>query len=263
MAAKGLKSAPLAEQLEARAKLEHLKAEHGFEEPDRGDLDDPSIRWREGKPDYTVANLVYMLGKTKNHQPGELEFVVEQLVKTWEMEASHKLDLEQWTTIKTGEYSVSANGGKAYENEAATEAGNYNVLLAGCRKDLYDSSRETFSSSHERFRHAFPAGFPWEVLAVSQGPPEVEFTWRHWAAFSGVYQGHKGCGETVEMVGSARVTLDGMKVKSIEVFYEPEPFLEVLEGKRPASDLQKIGLPRSPALAAAAANGGCPFAQRA
>ena len=204
-----------------------------------------------------------MLGKTKNHQPGELEFVVEQLVKTWEMEASHKLDLEQWTTIKTGEYSVSADGGKTYGNEAAMEAGNYNVLLAGCQKHLYDSGKETFSSSHERFRGAFPSGFPWEVLEVTQGPPVVEFTWRHWAEFSGEYQGRKGGGETVEIVGSARVTLDGMKVKTIEVFYEPEPFLEVLEGKRPAADLAKIGPPRGRALAAAAASSGCPVGQRA
>ena len=48
MAARGLEPAPLSEQLEERAKLEHLKAKHGFSEPDRGNLDDSSIRWREG-----------------------------------------------------------------------------------------------------------------------------------------------------------------------------------------------------------------------
>ena len=36
-----------------RADLERLKAKYGFREPDRGDLDDELIKWREGKPDYT------------------------------------------------------------------------------------------------------------------------------------------------------------------------------------------------------------------
>ena len=56
---------------EAREKLERIKTEFGFREPDRGSLDDPNIRWREGKPDYTVANLAYMEGKTQNHGEGK------------------------------------------------------------------------------------------------------------------------------------------------------------------------------------------------
>ena len=36
-----------------RAHLENLKREYGFKEPDRGDLEDPDILWRSGKPDYS------------------------------------------------------------------------------------------------------------------------------------------------------------------------------------------------------------------
>ena len=36
-----------------RSDLENLKKKYGFKEPDRGNLDDPIILWRVGKPDYT------------------------------------------------------------------------------------------------------------------------------------------------------------------------------------------------------------------
>jgi len=37
-------------------------------------MDDPNIKWRFGKaPDYTLANLAYFKGKTRNHKDGSLE----------------------------------------------------------------------------------------------------------------------------------------------------------------------------------------------
>ena len=57
-------------------------------------MEDPNIVWREGKPDYTQANMTYMEGRTKHHKEGSLEKIVENLVKTWEMEGSHKTRLE-------------------------------------------------------------------------------------------------------------------------------------------------------------------------
>jgi hypothetical protein len=171
----------------AREELEKIKAERGWLEPDRGDLSDPSIDWREGKPDYTIANLAYFRGKTKNHPAGSLELVVENLVKTWEMEASHK-PFAQWGTINHAKYAVQANGGKEYKGEDAARVGNYNVLMSSCPRDLYDAEGETFESSHAHFRGAFPNGFPWEVLEVYAGPPKVAFSWRHWADFAGEYQ---------------------------------------------------------------------------
>ena len=53
-----------------REKLEDLKSRYGFREPDRGNLDDPEIHWRMGKPDYTKANYQFLKGKTQNHAEG-------------------------------------------------------------------------------------------------------------------------------------------------------------------------------------------------
>ena len=93
-------------------KLEDLKSEYGFEEPNRGNLDDENIKWRHGKPVYAKANLAYLKGKSKNHAPNSLERVVEDLVKTWEMEASHKIDYKQWNTVDHDNYSIKGNAGK-------------------------------------------------------------------------------------------------------------------------------------------------------
>jgi hypothetical protein len=58
-----------------------------------------------------------------------LEELVENLVKTWEMEASHKSDMSQWKTISREGYSVQTNGGKLLDGERAAEIGNYNALM--------------------------------------------------------------------------------------------------------------------------------------
>ena len=55
---------------EVRAKLDDLKVRYGFSEPDRGDLEDPDIVWRDSKPDYTKANYQFLKGKTQNHAEG-------------------------------------------------------------------------------------------------------------------------------------------------------------------------------------------------
>jgi len=192
--------------------------------------------WKEGKPDYTITDLHYFLGKTKNHTPGSLEQSVENFIKTWEMEATHK-EFYQWTTVDQDAYEVQANGGKIYSSEEAPWVGNYNWLLATCDKNLYDSTKETFESSHGKFRYAFPEGFPFEVLEVFSGPPKITFTWRHWAVFSGQFEGHKGNGETINMTGFGVVSVneDG-KAKKIEIYYDPDSFLEVLRGKKDCSD---------------------------
>ena len=69
-----------------REKLEDLKCRYGFREPDRGNLDDPEIVWRMGKPDYTKANYQFMKGKTQNHAEGrrvsletQVKFLLEAL----------------------------------------------------------------------------------------------------------------------------------------------------------------------------------------
>ena len=56
----------------------------------RGNLDDPKHKWLYGKPDYSVVNLEYLKNRTQKHAADSLEKIVENLVKTWEMETQHK-----------------------------------------------------------------------------------------------------------------------------------------------------------------------------
>ena len=69
--------------------------------PHRQHMDDPNIVWREGKPDFTQVNKAYLEGRTRVHKEGSLEKIVEDLVKTWEMEASHKTRVEVFQLIST------------------------------------------------------------------------------------------------------------------------------------------------------------------
>jgi hypothetical protein len=59
--------------------------------PIRQHMEDPEIVWRHGsKPDYTDVNEKFIKERTRKHKQGSLERIVEDLVKTWEMESSHK-----------------------------------------------------------------------------------------------------------------------------------------------------------------------------
>lgn len=53
--------------------LEELKSKFGFREPDRGlEKDVDGVKWRYGHmPNYTLANLSYLKGKTQNHKAGK------------------------------------------------------------------------------------------------------------------------------------------------------------------------------------------------
>ena len=60
--------------------------------PRRSFMDDPDISWRYGKPDYGPANVQFLRERTHRHAKGSLEEFVENFVKTWEMEVTHKID---------------------------------------------------------------------------------------------------------------------------------------------------------------------------
>jgi len=231
----------------ARRELENLKKQYGLREPDRGTtMNDEGIKWRTKAPEYTIVNLAYLKGKTMSHAAGSLEELVENLVKTWEFESSHKIDLSQWTTVNQDRYKVSCNGGPDVKGKVAKNIGNYGWLLEGCPARLWDPVKMDFDASHHLFQNAFESGFPWEVISVLSGPPTVVFSWRHWAKFSGVYKcpasgvENQGTGELIELFGIARVEVDkDLKVCSIEIFYKPDEFLEVLKGDRDPADLRK------------------------
>ena len=70
-------------------------------------------------------------------------------------------------------------------------------------------------------------------------PPHVLFTWRHWGEFDGEYRGNQGNGETIEMYGVLRATVnEDLKIQFLEVFYDPQTFIEVMEGKKNPEELQ-------------------------
>jgi len=223
----------------ARVELSDVKARTGMKEPTRSFMDDPGTKWRFGAPpDYSLANLYYLKGKTMNHPEGSLEQVVENLVKTWEFERSHKLDHTQHKSVSQEKFLIGANGGKMFDNVGANQVGNYNVLLENCDESMW-AKNQSWDDTHHTFKGAF-AAFPWEVLKVFSGPPLVTFSWRHWANFTGTYKGNKGKGELVNMYGFATATVSPtLQLETVQLYFDGKEFLEVLEGKKPASVLDK------------------------
>jgi len=224
-----------------RAELAEFKAKHGLKEPERAFMGNPDTKWRfGGPPDYSLTNLKFLKQRTKMHAEGSLEMIVENLVKTWEMERSHKVDHHQHESTDPN-FRIAANGWKKYEHEEAHTAGNYNVLMDGCPAELYDAKNTTWEQSHQMFHTAF-AAFPWEVLEVFSGPPSVAFSWRHWAEFTGTFQGNKGKGELVELFGFGVATVnDKLQLLDVDIYYKAEPFLKVLYGN--GALLSSDGLP--------------------
>ena len=76
--------------------------------------------------------MEYLRGKTQNHSAGSLEELVENLVKSWESEASHKVDMSQWKTVDRDAYQIQTNGGTLIEGREAMKMGNYNALMIDC-----------------------------------------------------------------------------------------------------------------------------------
>ena len=235
---------------QVKEELEAIKAEFGLKEPTRSFMDDPNTKWRfGGKPDYSLTNLFYLKQRTKEHPEDSLEKVVENLVKTWEMERSHKLDYRDHQSVDTKRFNISANGGKTYDNKEANQVGNYNVLLDACPAELWDKENISWEQSHEKFHKAF-AAFPWEVLEVYSGPPKVGFSWRHWGNFTGTYEGNEGNGELVEMFGFGTATVnDKLQLCDVEIYYNAEEFIKVLRGEKSVDEVNM----------SFAKGGACPF----
>jgi hypothetical protein len=42
------------------------------------------IKWRNGIPNYSKANTLFDKHKSTDHQPGSLQFIVQNIVKNWE-----------------------------------------------------------------------------------------------------------------------------------------------------------------------------------
>ena len=147
------------------------------------------------------------------------------------------MQAKQHKSVDPEKFHIGANGWKKYSNEEAQAVGNYNVLMSGCPAKLWDAENTTWAQSHAAFHDAF-ASFPWEVLEVFSGPPKVAFSWRHWAHFTGSYEGNKGKGELVELYGFGVAEVnDKLQLVDVEIYYKPDEFLQVMKGERPAEDL--------------------------
>lgn len=186
---------------------------------------DDGVEWRDGqRPDYSHTNAHLEKERKCNHAEGSLNAIAHNLVRAFEMEASFKVNPQQWLSVVADKFRMSTNGGKEYTAQDIVEQGTYNLFLED--SDHYRASDETFASSYNLFHTAFPNGFHWELLEVVAGPPNVVFKWRHWGTFSGAYKNHQPTGETIEVVGLsiAKVT-DDLKIESVEHFFDTNSFL--------------------------------------
>ncbi|KAF4363787.1 hypothetical protein CsatB_000132 [Cannabis sativa] len=187
--------------------------------------DNTNTIWRHGvPPTYDDVNLLFQQGRTKEWAKGSLEEIVQNAVKSWEMELSHKIRLQDFKRRE------GLNG------EETLRIGSYNALMKNSLPNefqYYKAEEETFESSHEVFRSAFPRGFAWEVIHVYSGPPIIAFKFRHWGFFEGPYKQHAPTGEMVQFYGIATLKVDeALKVEEVEVYYDPAELIAgFLKGK--------------------------------
>jgi len=189
--------------------------------------DGADVEWRSGRPDYSYTNQFLEKERKHNHAEGSLNAIAHNLVKTFEMEATHKTNPKQWLSVVTDKFRMSTNGGTEYTAQQIVDAGTYNLFLGDT--DHYSSSQETFDSSYNLFHTAFPEGFLWELIEVVSPPPNVVFKWRHWGQFKGNFKNFSPTGETVEIVGLsvARVN-EELKIEAVEHFFDNSAFLNKL-----------------------------------
>ncbi|RDX94530.1 hypothetical protein CR513_23073 [Mucuna pruriens] len=219
-----------------------------------------NIQWRHGgPPTYDDVNKLFEEGRTKEWPKGSLEEIVQNAIKSWEMELSHKTRLQDFKTINPDKFKLFVNGCKnkyhvsfpgreGLSGEETLSLGSYNALLqSSLPEDLkpYKADEETFESSHEAFRSALPRGFAWEVIKVYSGPPEIAFKFRHWGFFEGPFKGHAPTGKMVQFYGFGTLKVDdSLKVEEVEIYYDPAEMLGgLLSGKHTIEGGTKTSAP--------------------
>ena len=130
---------------------------------------------------------LFITAKKCSHAAGSLESMVENLVKNWEIEASHKINVSDWRTVDPKSYTFAINGGPPQDAEHMLKVGTYNAIIT-TPNQYYDSTHSDFEKSHKTFRDMMPV-FAWEVLEVYSPPPTVAFKWRHWGEMKQDYVG--------------------------------------------------------------------------
>jgi hypothetical protein len=184
------------------------------------------IQWRHGAPpEYHTVNHLFEEGRTQEWPKGSLEETVQNAIKSWEMELSHKIRLQDFKTFNPQKFKLIVNGREGLSAEETLKIGSYNALLKNSIPDefkYYKAEEESFESSHEAFRSALPRGFAWEILHVYSGPPLIAFKFRHWGFFEGPFKGHAPTGEKVEFYGLGTLKVDeSLRVEEVEIYYDP------------------------------------------
>ncbi|XP_072968606.1 pathogen-related protein-like [Typha angustifolia] len=201
-----------------------------------------NTQWRHGSPPtYHVVNRLFESERIKEWPKGSLEEMVQNAIKTWEMELSHKTRIGDFKSINPAKFKYSVNGRKGLTGEEVLTLGSYNALLqSSLPPELrgYDADAESFESSHDVFRSAFPRGFAWEVVNVYSGPPVITFKFRHWGHMEGTFKGHEATGEMVEFYGVTILKVDEqLKAEEVEIYYDPGELLGgLLKGPRLSSN---------------------------
>jgi len=197
--------------------------------------EEPAGGWRHGKPNYDQVIAKWKRQKETYHENGSLEETVENLVKEWEAEASHKKDPKDWKTIDIDNWYLSGNAGSKVDAFENVEVGNYNALMNDVDDlELYNHEM-TWDESHEKFRDVFKTGFAWEVTECFTGPPKIAFSWRHWGHLGTetLQQEEEGDGQLVEMKGFAiaNVTIrDGnILLQGVETYFDSKGFLNEIK----------------------------------
>jgi len=137
--------------------------------------------WRyKSAPDYSASNANFEATKTTSWSPNSLEFLIQNLVKNWEKEASYKVDPKEWRTISQEKYQFHLNGGPGMTADDMLRMGTYNALIGEHGvSGVYETKAMDFTKSHKLFKSAMRT-FNWEVLEVIGAPPKVSVKWRHW-----------------------------------------------------------------------------------
>ncbi|OIT01861.1 PREDICTED: pathogen-related protein [Nicotiana attenuata] len=195
-----------------------------------------SIQWRHGDPPiYDAVNNLFEQGRTKVWAEGSLEETVQNAIKSWEMELSHKTRVKDFRTINPEKFKLFVNGREGLSAEETLKVGSYNALLKSSMPEefkYYKADEESFESSHDAFRSAFPRGFAWEVINVYTGPPVVTFKFRHWGFFEGPFKGHAPTRDMVQFYGLGIMKVDeSLRAEDVEIYYDPaELFAGLLKG---------------------------------
>ncbi|XP_027337206.1 pathogen-related protein-like [Abrus precatorius] len=89
-----------------------------------------NIKWRFGTPpNYDAVNKLFEDGRTKEWPVGSLEEQVQTLVKNWEMEMFHKVDMDDYRSVDPKKYTFSLNGRKGISLEEKRKLGGGYIPL--------------------------------------------------------------------------------------------------------------------------------------